>query len=43
MMIHVSVLKNKDLIYLFVLGCLTTFAHVEINAPSAFGTPPSED
>lgn len=39
----ISAFKNKDLIYFFVLGCLTTFAYVEINAPSAFGTPPSED
>lgn len=34
--------KNK-ILFIFFLGCFTTFAHVKINAPSAFGTPPPED
>lgn len=48
---YMYVLKNTDGICLLkikfysfsFLGCFTTFAHVKINAPSAFGTPPPED
>lgn len=38
----ICLLKMKFYSYSF-LGCFTTFAHVKINAPSAFGTPPPED
>lgn len=38
----ISLLKMRFYSFSF-LGCFTTFAHVKINAPSAFGTPPPED
>lgn len=38
----ISLLKIRFYSFSF-LGCFTTFAHVKINAPSAFGTPPPED
>lgn len=48
--IHVCVKKHRwymafknKILFIFFLGCFTTFAHVKINAPSAFGTPPPED